>query len=160
MAKRLVICEKPSVARAVAIGLGVKSKSGTWENGEWIIAAASGHLLEALEPDQLDPSLTVWRIEDLPILPKRLKFQPAGDRAAKRLGELHNLIGRDDVVGIVNACDAAREGELIFKQILCHAPVGTTKPVWRAWFSSLTYGAIRHAFANLQIRRASCKERV
>ena len=150
MAKRLVICEKYSVAAAVARALGVRSKTdGVWENDTWIIAHARGHLLEAAEPEDYDARFATWRLNDLPIIPELFRWRRPED-GAELLTKLHGLIGRKDVVDIVNACDAAREGELIFKTILQSAPSGRDKPVQRAWFASLTIGAIRGAFEDLK----------
>ena len=150
MAKRLVICEKYSVAAAVARALGVRSKTdGVWENDTWIIAHARGHLLEAAEPEDYDARFATWRLNDLPIIPELFRWRRPED-GAELLRKLHGLIGRKDVVDIVNACDAAREGELIFKTILQSAPSGRDKPVQRAWFASLTIGAIRGAFEDLK----------
>ncbi|MCF8003035.1 MAG: hypothetical protein K9L32_02320 [Chromatiaceae bacterium] len=152
MTKRLVICEKPSVANAVARALAVRSRSDdVWESDRWIIASARGSLLESAEPEDYDPQLATWRVEDLPIIPERFRWRPPKEKTTQhRLNRLHQLIGRDDVVEIVNACDAAREGELIFKTILQNAPTGSGKPVQRAWFASVTIGAIKRAFDELR----------
>jgi DNA topoisomerase-3 len=150
MSKTLIICEKGRVASAVAQALAVgHGNNGVWENADLIVAAARGHLLELAPPAFYDARYAEWHLEDLPIIPTEFKFQ-ANDDGQELLSKLHGLIGRTDVTAIVNACDAAREGELIFKTILRTAPVGSEKPVRRAWFASLTYGAIRAAFENLR----------
>ena len=148
--KRLIICEKNSQARAVAIGLGLGPKGRLpWSSDDWIVAAASGHLLENAEPEDYDPRYEEWSEENLPILPERFRWKPRNEgRQAEVLKELVELIRDPEVKEVVNACDAGREGELIFKLIYRHA--GVDKPVRRAWFSSLTVGAIRRAFDELR----------
>ena len=150
----LVICEKPSVARDVAralIGPTAKRTGDRWEGPDWIVAHAVGHLVEQVDPDAYDERYKKWRYEDLPILPDEFRYQARDARAAKQLKALHQLMARDDVDEIVNACDAGREGELIFKLILQTAPAkARAKPVRRAWFSSMTQRAIREAFEGLR----------
>lgn len=150
---QLVICEKPSVAADVARAL---SASNKFEKTEWgfsspdvLVAAAAGHLVAELYPEEYDEKYKEWSYESLPILPDRVKYKPRDQRAAGRLRLLAQLIQRDDVTEIVNACDAGREGELIFKLILQYAR-GTGKTVLRAWFSSMTPQAILDAFSSLR----------
>ncbi len=139
--KTLVIAEKPSVAADIAKALGGFTKRGdVHESATMLIAAAAGHLLTASLPK-------TWGLEDLPLLPERLEMEPA-PRQAKRLAELVRLLGRDDVNGVINACDAGREGELIFWEIMQHA--GCEKPVQRLWLQSMTAAAIRRAFTELR----------
>ncbi len=152
---RLILCEKPSVARAVAIGLGVSMSGGLpYRDDDWVIAAARGHLLEGAEPEDYDPALAPWTRASLPILPETFRWKPRGE--AKLLGELVELLHDPALTGVVNACDAGREGELIFKLIYRHATDGAQGrdpaeiPVERAWFSSLTPGAVRRAFEALR----------
>jgi len=152
---RLILCEKSSVARAVAIGLGVSMSGGLpYRDDEWVIAAARGHLLEGAEPEDYDPALARWTRDSLPILPERFQWKPRGE--ATLLDELVELLHDPAVTGVVNACDAGREGELIFKLIYRHATEGPSGrdpgeiPVERAWFSSLTPGAVRRAFEALR----------
>ena len=146
--KRLIICEKPSVARAVAIGLGVPMDGGRpFSSDEWIIDAARGHLLQLAYPEAYDPSLEHWRAEDLPILPSEFRWEPR-EESEDLLDQILALIRSPEVDEVVNACDAGREGELIFKLIYRAAQVET--PVRRAWFSSLTPGAVRRAFDSLR----------
>ncbi len=139
--KTLVIAEKPSVAADIAKALGGFTKRGDLhESATMLIAAAAGHLLTTVLPK-------TWKLADLPLLPERLEMKPA-IRQAKRLAELVSLLSRDDVTGVINACDAGREGELIFWEIMNHA--GCTKPVQRLWLQSMTTAAIRRAFDELR----------
>jgi DNA topoisomerase III len=148
--KRLILCEKASVALAVGIGLGVPVKGRLpYDSDDWVIAAARGHLLENAPPAKYDPRYETWRAEDLPILPERFEWVPRTEKGAgEALEQLVELLRDPEVEEVVNACDAGREGELIFKLIYHWA--GVTKPVRRAWFSSLTPGAVRRAFEALR----------
>jgi DNA topoisomerase III len=150
MSKSLIICEKPSVARDVAASLpGTFTKSGEFlESDSYVVGFAVGHLLEQVDPDEYDAKFKRWKFEDLPILPDEFRYEARDARAKKQLGLLHKAMRRKDVDTIVNACDAGREGELIFKLILQTS--GVTKPVRRAWFSSMTKSAIRAAFDDLR----------
>ena len=152
--RSLIICEKPSVARDVAralFGGGAKKVADRYEADDAIVAHAVGHLVEQVDPDAYDARYKKWRYEDLPIVPEEFRYQARDARAAKQLSALHKLMARADVTEIVNACDAGREGELIFKLILQTAPAkARAKPVKRAWFSSMTPSAIRDAFATLR----------
>ncbi|HEX2507131.1 MAG TPA: DNA topoisomerase, partial [Miltoncostaeaceae bacterium] len=154
MSKSLVICEKPSVAQDVAkalFGSAAKKAGDHWEGPDAVVAYAVGHLVEQVDPEAYDERYKKWRYEDLPILPEHFRYQPRDARAGKQLKALHALMKRADVDQIVNACDAGREGELIFKLILETAPAAARdKPVKRAWFSSMTPGAIREAFDALR----------
>jgi DNA topoisomerase-3 len=139
--KTLVIAEKPSVAADIAKALGGFTKRGdVHESATMLIAAAAGHLLTTALPK-------TWKLADLPLLPEQLEMKPA-PRQAKRLAELVALLGRDDVTSVINACDAGREGELIFWEIMQHA--GCTKPVQRLWLQSMTSAAIHRAFTELR----------
>lgn len=150
----LVICEKPSVAGDVAkalLGSKAKRVGDHWEGADAIVAFAVGHLVEQVDPDKYDERYKKWKYEDLPILPESFRYQPRDARAGKTLKSLHTLMKRADVDLIINACDAGREGELIFKLILETAPKAARgKPVKRAWFSSMTQKAIRDAFDALR----------
>ena len=154
MHKSLIICEKPSVAQDVAkalFGSAAKKSGDHWEGPDAIVAHAVGHLVEQVDPEAYDERYKKWRYEDLPILPESFRYHPRDARAGKQLKSLHALMKRDDVDLIVNACDAGREGELIFKLILETAPkAAREKPVKRAWFSSMTATAIREAFDALR----------
>ena len=150
MGKRLIICEKASVQRDVVGALpgSFKKNGDLFESDEFVVGAASGHLVEQLEPDEYDAKYKRWKFEDLPIIPETPQYEARGDRAVKQLGVLHRAMKRKDVDVIVNACDAGREGELIFK--LIYQTAGVDKPIERAWFSSMTKGAIRDAFDHLR----------
>jgi DNA topoisomerase-3 len=141
MNKQIVIAEKPSVAADIAKALGGFAKRGNvYESATMIIAAAAGHLLETTLPKS-------WDLKDLPILPERLELKPL-PRHVERLEELASLLRRDDVAGVINACDAGREGELIFWEIMRYA--SCEKPVQRLWLQSMTAAAIRRAFTELR----------
>ncbi len=152
MAKTLVIAEKPSVARDLAAALpGSFSQSNDKTHlvgDEYVITWAIGHLVGLAEPDQYDPRLKKWRFADLPILPDEFKLVPNDDKAAKQLRAIHRLMKDSDVETIVNACDAGREGELIFAYV--YETSGTRKPVQRLWLSSMTKRAIQEAFEHLR----------
>jgi DNA topoisomerase III len=152
MSKTLVVAEKPSVARDLAStlpGSFKQSKDKTYlEGDDYVVTWAVGHLVGLAPPDEYDPKLKKWRFADLPILPDRFKLIPNDDRAAKQLHSIHRLMADDDVDLIVNACDAGREGELIFAYVYDLAPV--RKPVQRLWLSSMTKTAIKEAFEHLR----------
>ncbi len=153
MPRSLIICEKPSVARDVSTALpGTFAKNGDfYESATTIVGFAIGHLVEQVDPDQYDERYKKWKYEDLPIVPEEFKYQARDAKAGKQLKSLHKYMASADVDVIVNACDAGREGELIFKLILETAPKKAhDKPIKRAWFSSMTAGAIRDAFEHLR----------
>jgi DNA topoisomerase-3 len=152
MGRTLVIAEKPSVARDLAAALPgsfTPSKDKTHLVGDdFTITWAVGHLVGLAEPDAYDPKLKKWRFADLPILPERFKLVPIDDRAAKQLRAIHRLMADPETERIVNACDAGREGELIFAYVFETA--GVDKPVVRLWLSSMTKQAIEEAFESLR----------
>src|SRR3954449_3588907 len=159
MAKTLVVAEKPSVARDLASTLPgsfkqskdkthLETQDGSTDNGGYIVTWAVGHLVGLAPPDEYDPKLKKWRFADLPILPEKFKLIPNDERAGKQLRAIHRLMADDQVEQIVNACDAGREGELIFAYVYDLAPV--QKPVQRLWLSSMTKTAIREAFEHLR----------
>ncbi len=152
MAQTLVIAEKPSVARDIAAALPgtyKQSKDKTSLVGdEFVITWAVGHLVGLAEPDAYDPKLRKWRYADLPIVPDKFKLVPLDDRAAKQLKAIHKLMKDPEIERIVNACDAGREGELIFAYVFDTA--GVDKPVDRLWLSSMTKRAITEAFETLR----------
>ena len=153
MPRSLIICEKPSVARDVSTALpGTFAKNGDfYESATSVVGFAIGHLVEQVDPDQYDERFKKWKYEDLPIVPEEFKYQARDAKAGKQLKSLHKYMASPDIDIIVNACDAGREGELIFKLILETAPKKAhDKPVKRAWFSSMTAGAIRDAFEHLR----------
>jgi DNA topoisomerase-3 len=152
MGKTLVIAEKPSVARDLASALPgsfTSSKDKTHLVGdEYVVTWAVGHLVGLAEPDAYDPKLKKWRFADLPILPDEFKLVPNDDRAAKQLRAIHKLMKDDEIDTILNACDAGREGELIFAYV--YETAGVDKPVQRLWLSSMTKKAIADAFGRLR----------
>src|SRR5215204_2091883 len=152
MGKTLVIAEKPSVARDLAAALPgsfTQSKDKTHLLGDdYVVTWAVGHLVGLAEPDAYDPKLKKWRFADLPIIPDQFKLVPNDERAAKQLRAIHTLIADDEIETIVNACDAGREGELIFAYVYDLANV--KKPVERLWLSSMTKKAIAEAFEQLR----------
>jgi DNA topoisomerase III len=150
MPKTLVICEKPSVARDLVAALPGRfaESNDLFESDEYVIGFAVGHLVEQVDPDAYDARFKRWKFEDLPIVPDEFRYEPRDAKAGKQLKSLHAAMRRKDIEGLVNACDAGREGELIFKLILQTAKV--EKPVRRAWFSSMTKSAIRDAFESLR----------
>src|ERR671924_863545 len=150
MAKTLVVAEKPSVARDLAAALPGSFKQAKDKThlvgAEHIVTWAVGHLVGLAEPDAYDPKLKKWRFADLPILPDEFKLVPNDGRAEKQLKAIHKLMADDEIHLIVNACDAGREGELIFAYVYETAPV--KKPVERLWLSSMTKRAIEEAFGH------------
>lgn len=141
------------MARDVAAALpGAFKKAGDfYESPKTVVAYAVGHLVEQVDPDAYDPKFKKWVYDDLPIVPDEFRYQARDARSGKQLKALHKLMGSADVDTLVNACDAGREGELIFKLILETAPKkAREKPVKRAWFSSMTKQAIRDAFEHLR----------
>ena len=160
MGKTLVIAEKPSVGRdlaAVLPGAFKQSKDKTHlEGDEYIVTWAIGHLVGLAAPDEYDPKLKRWRFADLPIVPDRFKLVPVDERSKKQLTAAHRLMRSDEVDRIVNACDAGREGELIFAYL--YETAGVDKPVDRLWLNSMTRKAIQEAFEHL--REGSAMERL
>jgi DNA topoisomerase III len=152
MGKTLIIAEKPSVARDLAAALPgsfKQAKDKTHLIGDdYVITWAVGHLVGLAEPDAYDPKLKKWRFADLPIIPEEFKLVPNDERAAKQLRAIHKLMADPEVEQIVNACDAGREGELIFAYVYDTAKV--KKPVQRLWLSSMTKKAISEAFEHLR----------
>jgi DNA topoisomerase-3 len=148
VAKTLVITEKPSVARDIAAALGgFTEHEGYSESERYVVSFAVGHLFELLEPEEIDPKYKRWLLEDLPILPDEFRFKPKAGQA-ERIRTLKKLIQRDDIDLVVNACDAGREGELIFREIVKH--FASRKPVRRLWLQSMTDDSIREGFTRLR----------
>jgi DNA topoisomerase-3 len=149
MGKKLVIAEKPSVAGDLARALGKFKKEGDfYENDEFVIASAIGHLLELCVPEGLEPKRGKWDIKNLPILPQEFALAPTDSKTETRFKLLKRLMKRADVDSLINACDAGREGELIFRNLVQMAKV--KKPIERLWLQSMTQDAIRNAFRNLR----------
>src|SRR4029079_1266612 len=148
MSKKLVIAEKPSVASDIARALGGMSRKGDYfENDEYAVSSAVGHLLELVVPESHDVKKGKWTFKQLPALPPHFDLSPI-ERSEKRLGVLLKLIRRKDISGLINACDAGREGELIFRYLVQHS--GTKKPIERLWLQSMTAASIREGFQNLR----------
>jgi DNA topoisomerase-3 len=152
MSKTLVIAEKPSVGRDLAgalPGTYKQSKDKTHLVGdEYVITWAVGHLVGLAAPEEYDERLKKWRFADLPIVPPKFKLVPNDDKAKKQLNAVHKLMKSDEIDLIVNACDAGREGELIFAYL--YETSGVKKPVKRLWLNSMTKKAIQDAFAHLR----------
>ncbi|MBS5137198.1 MAG: DNA topoisomerase 3 [Clostridium sp.] len=145
---KLVICEKPSVAKSIASALGVTSRAdGYFEGGGWLISWCIGHLVGLADAATYDDRYKKWRYEDLPILPNPFRYVVSEEKAAQ-FHILRSLMERPDVTELVNACDAGREGELIFR--LVYEAAGCSKPFSRLWISSMEDAAIRAGFANLR----------
>ena len=145
---RIVIAEKPSVAMSIAKVLGATArKEGHMEGGGWLVSWCIGHLAGLAEPAAYDPKYDKWRREDLPILPENWRFTIGRDKR-KQFDVLRTLLRREDVSEVVNASDAGREGELIFRT--AYHLAGCTKPMKRLWISSMEDSAIREGFANLR----------
>ena len=145
---RLVIPEKPSVAQSLAAVLGANQRRvGYLEGGGWLVSWCLGHLAELADAAAYDPAYAKWRLEDLPILPGSWRFAVARDKR-DQFDVLRTLLRREDVTQVVNACDAGREGELIFRTV--YALAGCSKPISRLWISSMEDAAIREGFANLR----------
>jgi DNA topoisomerase III len=148
MGKTLVIAEKPSVALDFARALGRFEKKGDYfENERFIVASAIGHLVELCLPGELDKKRGKWSFQNLPIIPDEFELKPIA-KTESRFKLLQRLMRRPDVDLIVNACDAGREGELIFRYLVRLA--GVKKPSQRLWLQSMTSAAIRSAFENLR----------
>src|SRR3954470_10251659 len=158
MGKTLVIAEKPSVGQDLARVLpgpfqkhaGAGERTQRWLEGpEHLVTWAVGHLVQLAEPDEYDDKYKKWRMADLPIVPRHFKLVVRDERSQKQMAVVRDLLRRDDVDRIVNACDAGREGELIFKWVIEQAG-GTDKPVERLWLSSMTKHAMLDALAHLR----------
>ena len=148
MAKALVITEKPSVARDIADAIGgFREEEGYFENDDLVVTFAVGHLYELLAPEELDEKFKRWTLDVLPILPEQFGYKVKKGQT-DRIRTIQRLIRRGDVDTIVNACDAGREGELIFREIVEN--LGATQPIRRLWLQSMTDEAIRTGFRSLR----------
>jgi DNA topoisomerase-3 len=148
MSKQLIIAEKPSVAQDIARALGgFTREKDHFESDDFVLSSAVGHLLELTVPDEYEVKRGKWTFNHLPVIPPRFALQPIA-KTDDRLKVLLRLIKRKDVSGLINACDAGREGELIFNYIAQHAR--TDKPVTRLWLQSMTASSIRDGFAHLR----------
>ncbi|MBR4598404.1 MAG: DNA topoisomerase III, partial [Opitutales bacterium] len=146
--KKLVIAEKPSVAADIARTLGkAKKHDDYYENDEFVISSALGHLIELPMPDDIDKKYARWSLSNLPILPEKFTPKPI-EKTKKKFQDLKKLMARKDLDEVINACDAGREGELIFTYI--YEAAKCKLPRKRLWMSSMTPESIRQAFASLK----------
>src|SRR6185436_19326867 len=149
MSKSLIIAEKPSVAADLARALGKVPKKGDhFENADFVISSAVGHVVELLMPEDIDKKkYGFWRLETLPIIPEKFELKPI-EKTKDRFAQLKKLIARKDIKEVINACDAGREGELIFNNLSRLAK--NKHPVKRLWLQSMTPQAIRDGFGRLR----------
>src|SRR6266478_6513663 len=148
MSKSLIIAEKPSVANDLARALGgFKKADEHFENERYIISSALGHLVALCLPSELDVKRGKWSFANLPIIPDEFGLK-AIEKTQARFNLLKRLIQRKDVTELINACDAGREGELIFRYLV--KLIGSKKPVRRLWLQSMTAESIRAAFEHLR----------
>ena len=147
--KSLIIAEKPSVAADLARALGKIPKKGDhFENDEYVISSAVGHLVELLMPEDIDKKkYGFWRLEMLPIIPEKFELKPI-EQSKERFDHLKKLLARKDLDQVINACDAGREGELIFTYI--YQLTKCKLPVKRAWMQTMTATGIQEAFKHLR----------
>jgi DNA topoisomerase-3 len=148
--KTLVIAEKPSVARDIVGALpgSFDEHKNFYESDDYVVTFAVGHLLELSDPEDYDPTWKSWKFDTLPIIPPEFRVRPRDKKAETQLKLIHKLLARHDVDRVINACDAGREGELIFTHIFETA--GIDKPVDRLWINSMTKQAIRDGFERLR----------
>jgi len=148
MSKKLIIAEKPSVAADIARALGGFTKHEDYfESDDYVICSAIGHLLELACPEDYEVKRGKWSFAHLPVIPPHFDLRPI-EKTESRLKLLTRQIKRKDVSSLINACDAGREGELIFNYIVQHSK--TNKPVERLWLQSMTQQAIRDGFSRLR----------
>jgi DNA topoisomerase-3 len=150
MSKTLVIAEKPSVGKDL-----IKVLPGSFTKGEGflegpdhVVTWAVGHLVQLADPDEYDDKYKKWRMPDLPIVPKKFKLVVRDERSKKQMTVVKRALDRDDVDLVINACDAGREGELIFAYL--YEQAGSKLPVQRLWLNSMTTAAIKDAFGSLR----------
>ena len=145
---KLIIAEKPSVAKSIASALGASSRvDGFYEGSGLLVSWCVGHLVSPMDAGGYDENFKKWRYDDLPILPEPFRYVLAPGKE-DAFENLRALMDRPDVDTIVNACDAGREGELIFR--LVYEQAGCRKPMKRLWISSMEESAIRDGFENLK----------
>src|SRR5690348_6942877 len=148
MAKKLIIAEKPSVAADISRALGGFTRKGDYyESDRYLLSSAVGHLLELVVPEEYEVKRGKWSFKHLPVIPPRFELSPL-EKSEQRLNLLLRLMKRKDVSALVNACDAGREGELIFRYIVQHARI--KKPIERLWLQSMTPQSIREGFSRLR----------
>jgi DNA topoisomerase-3 len=150
MSKTLLVAEKPSVGQDLARVLPgpFKKQEGYLEGPDHVITWAVGHLVQLAEPEAYDAKYKSWRMADLPIVPERFKLEVRDERSRKQMSVLTKQLGREDVDEVVNACDAGREGELIFAYT--YEKAKAKKPVKRLWLNSMTSAAMKSALAALR----------
>ena len=149
--KTLIIAEKPSVATDIARVLGGMKKTGDYYEGEqYVVANALGHLLELACPEKYEVKRGKWTFAHLPVLPPTFDLKPIA-KSGEKLKSLARLIRRKDIGEIINACDAGREGELIFRYIM--QATKAKQPIKRLWLQSMTPAAIREAEQTKKCRR-------
>jgi DNA topoisomerase III len=150
MSKTLLVAEKPSVGQDLARVLPgpFKKQEGFLEGPDHVITWAVGHLVQLAEPEAYDAKYKSWRMADLPIVPDRFKLEVRDERSRKQMSVVTKQLGREDVEEVVNACDAGREGELIFAYLFEKAK--GKKPVKRLWLNSMTTAAMKSALASLR----------
>jgi DNA topoisomerase III len=150
MSKTLLVAEKPSVGGDLARVLKgpFKKSEGFLEGPEHVVTWAVGHLVQLAEPDSYDPKYKSWRMADLPIVPERFKLEVRDERSRKQMTIVTKQLGRDDIDEVVNACDAGREGELIFAYL--YEKAKGDKPVRRLWLKSMTNAAMKEALGHLR----------
>ena len=145
---KLIICEKPSVGIAIASALGIETKKdGYMESEDFLVSWCIGHLAELSAPSCYGKCYEKWNLEALPILPETWQLTISKDKE-KQFSVLKELLFRSDVTEVIKACDAGREGELIFRFVMKKA--GCKKPIKRLWISSMEESAIRKGFENLK----------
>jgi DNA topoisomerase-3 len=150
MPKTLVIAEKPSVGKDIAKVLpGVFADHKDYLEGpDHVVTWAVGHLVQLADPDDYDERFKKWKMADLPIVPEHFKLVVRDERSKKQMNVVKRLLAREDIDTVVNACDAGREGELIFAYL--YEKAGSKKPVKRLWLNSMTKSAIEEAFGSLR----------
>ena len=145
---KLVIAEKPSVAMSIAKVIGAKNKKdGYYEGNDYRVSWCVGHLVQMANPDSYDEKYKKWRIEDLPIIPKEYKYEIV-NTTKKQFNILKKLMNSKEVDAVINACDAGREGEAIFR--LVYMKANCKKKIERLWISSMEDSAIKEGFNNLK----------
>jgi DNA topoisomerase-3 len=148
MGKALIIAEKPSVATDISRALGgFKKLEDYYESDHFVLSSAVGHLLELTLPEGVEPARGKWSFTHLPVIPPHFELQPI-EKTQSRLKALAKLVKRKDVDLLINACDAGREGELIFRNIVRFTHAG--QPIKRLWLQSMTPAAIREGFSSLR----------
>src|SRR5215467_13074110 len=148
MGKALIIAEKPSVASDIAKAVGgFKKVDDYYESDSYVLSSAVGHLLELIAPEGVEATRGKWTFKALPVIPPHFDLRPI-EKSESRLKILTRLIKRKDVDMLVNACDAGREGELIFRNIIKYTKA--KQPIQRLWLQSMTPAAIRDGFAQLR----------